>query len=87
MHLYLKRRHNMTLLKSGLTFSPLIISRMVFVCNSCKQVDIISEKDYTPNLEKKCSKCQSIMVLSSTNTDVYDTPAKPNDYFENLSKE
>lgn len=76
----------MTLLKSGITFSPLIVSNMVFTCNSCGQIDIVSEEDYSPNTEKKCQKCQTIMVLSSTNTDIYDPPAKPNDAFDNPSQ-
>ena len=60
----------MSLLKSGISYNPVIISKMVFVCDSCGQIDIINEKDYSPNDEKKCSNCQSIMILNSTSTDV-----------------
>lgn len=77
----------MALLKSGITFSPMIVSNMVFTCNACGQVDIISGQDYSTDTERKCQKCQTIMVLSSTNTDIYDPPAKPNDYFENPPQE
>jgi hypothetical protein len=58
----------MSMLKKGFVASPIIISNMVFVCNSCNHVEIISDKDFVPNTDRKCQKCQTIMVLSSTNT-------------------
>ena len=78
----------MSLLKKGISIGPLIISNMVFVCKNCNHVDIISDKDYNPNIETKCPKCQSLMILKSTNTEPLpeDTPTKINDASDNLSK-
>lgn len=69
----------MTLLKSGITYSPMIVSRMVFSCNTCDHVDIVSGQNFDPNTERKCPKCKNIMILQSTNTDVYNPPKQRND--------
>ena len=69
----------MTLLKSGITFSPMIVSKMVYSCNTCNHVDIVSGKDFDPSAERKCPKCESQMILQSTNADIYDPPPQPND--------
>lgn len=87
----------MTMLKKGISYGPLIVSKMVFVCKSCNYVEIVNEKDYSPNVEKKCSKCQNIMILESSNTNTINSvksvksidPNFPNtsgDYFPKNSK-
>ena len=45
-----------------------MISRMIFVCDHCDQIDIIDENDYTTNMEKKCPKCNKLMTLQSAET-------------------
>jgi DNA replicative helicase MCM subunit Mcm2 (Cdc46/Mcm family) len=58
----------MTLLKKGVSFGPMIVSNMVFVCEKCNHVDIVSDKDYVPDMERKCPKCQEKMTLKLTET-------------------
>ena len=59
----------MALLKTGVSYGPVILSKFIFSCPSCDKIDIISEKDYTLNMQKKCPACQSIMILQSANTE------------------
>jgi phage FluMu protein Com len=82
----------MSMLKSGVSYSKLIVSKMVFACKSCDHVEIISEKDYSPDIERKCPKCQNIMVLKSSNTNtikfpIDDVPNMDGDYFDKTTKE
>jgi len=67
----------MAMIKSGFSKGPLIVSKMIFVCKSCDNVEIVEEKDYSPDMEKKCSKCQNPMILESSNTDTVE-PSVPN---------
>lgn len=61
---------------SAIPDSKPIISRMVFVCPFCDQVDILDEDDYTPNMEKKCSKCNKPMTLQRAETESSEPKAK-----------
>jgi len=69
----------MTLLKSGTTFSTAIVSKMVYSCNICNHVDIVSGRNFNPNAERKCPKCQALMILQSTNTDLDEQQPNDND--------
>lgn len=78
----------MSILKSGVSYSKLIISKMVFACKSCDHVEIVNEKDYSPDIERKCPKCQSVMVLKSSNTDTINpTPNMGSDISYKITKE
>ena len=76
------------MLKSGVSYSKLIVSKMVFACKSCDHVEIVSEKDYYPDIERKCPKCQSVMVIKSSNTDtIKPTPNMGSDTSDKPTKE
>lgn len=71
---YIVRRPNMALLKKGTIDSSIIVSNMVFVCSECNHIDIVSDKDFVPDEKRKCPKCQVVMILKSTNTDICNPP-------------
>ena len=52
----------MSIFKKGTCSSSVTTSNMVYVCNNCGYTEIATSKD-----NKKCQKCQSAMVLVSSN--------------------
>ena len=58
----------MALLKQGVSYGKVIVSKMVFSCTKCEHIDVITENNYDPSVEVVCSKCNGIMLLSSTSS-------------------